>query len=323
MFFKFSFLIALSSLVLFINSTYCKASDSYTNYADSSEVEETQSNLPLQSEPSIQTVDWIFKIRNSSDSVVITGGPNDLKNLSQIVSEKTVHLNQDEKAIVSLTFPGTNVFIADTLQLKKIKSFIKKHCFTVSPCESFDFQQPLWISPLQGNEVVKADLDRKIFIQGKASIFMEGRDETRDAYVCSLVRSLKDIFFQAYDDSPKSAPDKTWFFFYVYGEGNPNAHFNLLVTQSSEFKSNNRDVTNYYNYMFPLDFKGWKQIAIRYSDMKSINATNISNGEVSGTKATDGKSSRKIVSVQYTLISSSPEEYVRMNLDNLLILSDD
>ncbi len=320
--FKFSFLIVLSSLVLFVESTCCKA-DTCIYPVDSCELEEMQSKLPIQEEPSIHSLDWIFKVRNSSDSTIITGGPNDFKNLSQIVSGKTVHFNQEEKAIVSLTFPGTNVFISDTLQLKKIKSFIKRHSFTMSPCESFEYQQPLWISPLDGNEVVKADIDRKAFVQGKASIFMEGRDETRDGFVCCLVRSLKDIFYQSFDDSPKSAPDKTWFFFYVYGEGNPNAHFNLLVTQSSEFKNNNRDVTNYYNYMFPLDFIGWKQVAIRYSDMKSTSATNISNGEVSGTKATDGRSSRKIVSVQYTLISSSPEEYVRMNLDNLLILSDD
>ena len=266
---------------------------------------------------------WTVKVRDLKTSAErsFSGGADDLKHIRKIYKEKTAGLNEDDLYKVEMTFSNTNVFLIDSaVSLSKGKHIFDDHSILFTACEMYDFDGrggsgPLWTEPFAGTKnTVSSDIDKKIVAEGHGSLFMEGNCvKSSDGRVCSLRKVVSNANLSMTGGGAsgantggnvptlKSDRNNTWFFLYLYGNEDPDAFFQLMVV-AKDLKTGS---TNYSNHKIPLNFKGWKTIAIRYADM---------NGDA------QGQIPENITSVDYRLMSDKPEKKVRVNIDYLTVL---
>lgn len=274
-----------------------------------------------------QFLSWKINAKGikSGKTESLEGGSKDLENCWKKLSEKLAVSIPEENVVVEMTFTNTNVVLVDTLESSKIKKFPKKHFEILSNCEVFNYDFPEWTSPFYNNAVIKAEIDFKNSSpEGKGCLRLEGRDENRDGYVCSLTKHFKNIYTSnsSVITSLKSGAKDTWIFFYAYGNGNPLDAVQLLVSEGSpQGLMENESIIGFYSYDIPLDFVGWKQFAIRYSDLKPtvpffVNDNRKKFGE-QGDAVLDPK---ELMGIQFTLVTKAPGAQASVCLDKLMIL---
>lgn len=260
--------------------------------------------------------------RGEEDPIEITGNPNSLLEISQVLKTQVKDKPQDLQYVITLKIDQTDIVVDDTLSVKKIGSFFKRHFLIINTCESYNLNPPVWITPLLNNEKVESNIDRKSYIQGKASFSIKGADENGDGYVTSLVKNFKDTYYQSYDDPIKSVAEKTWFFMYIQGFGDAASAFNLLIKQNHPFMDNNRDESTYFATRTILSFSGWETLAIRYDKMKQVIPGTVWTDEKVGTEGSASHDPKDLISAQYTLESQTQNKEVSINLDCLLLIFD-
>ncbi|HWZ21009.1 MAG TPA: hypothetical protein VNW06_00060 [Cytophagaceae bacterium] len=269
------------------------------------------------------SLNWTVKcinLRNHSERSY-SGTPNDLPSFQKLFKEKTVGFENEDLVYIKLKFNGTDAILEDTLPYSQAKHFWTNHSLLLSDCEEYNYssysgrggRRGLWVEPMFNKSFnnIESEIDRKLKApQGSGSFYLEyggeANEDTRKIYP-SLTRNqlqTENIFYK------NKNPKDLYFFLYLYGTGNANAIFSLNVTEFNmyDFHDNKFD---FYSYTIPLSFKGWKQFAIRYSDMKIDMKRSTSNL----TREPD-----KINSISYGLINGLTKEKARLNIDYLMLL---
>ena len=266
-----------------------------------------------------------LEVVNRGQKQVIVGNSNQLSHINRLIEEKTKKFNPDANISVLMTFAGTNVSLHDTMPAKKVKKFFGSHSILLSECEMFNFYPSLWANPYEGNDQlgVIAEIDQKTPpIQGQGSLRMGGKNYPNKRYACSLVRVLNalDMSIVSINLSPEIDSANIWFFLDVYGKGDPDAVFTLMVRERGTDAIYNNNTFDYYKYDIPLNFTGWKQVGVRYSDMTSTIFRNMNNNRVSGDNGDKKKETKYLQDINYILWSTKDDKVVEMNIDNLMIL---
>ena len=259
-------------------------------------------------------------------SFIIYGNPNQLSSVNKMINEKVKEYDPEEHVAVKMTFATTNVVLRDTMKAAKVKKFFNKHSILLSDCEVFNYAPPEWTNPFQYNNQlgIKSDIDKTIPpAQGKGSLKMQGKKYPNNYYVCSLIRWFytSPVSTQANIYIPTTNPQEIWMLLYVYGTEDTSAFFNLLISEmGDDGGTNNLNARNIYTYTLPLKFKGWKQVAIRYSDLIPTRSRDVNSNQTMGNIGDRKMRPDNIKSIQYTLASKTNDKEVAMNIDNLMIL---
>ena len=152
---------------------------------------------------------------------------------------------------------------------------------------------------------------------------LKGKKYADKKYVCSLSRWLQtnSNAYQADINIPNATPENFWIFLYVYGSGDSTASIKFLIRERGSEGGFNTDAYDYYKYTIPLDFTGWKQIALKYTDMIPTESEKLTNSNrPMGESGDHIKNIKYIQKIQYTLMSEVDDKVVEVNLDNLMIL---
>ena len=258
-------------------------------------------------------------------SFIIYGNPNQLSSINKIINEKVKEYDPEEHVAVKMTFATTNVVLRDTMKAAKVKKFFNKHSILVSDCEVFDYRPPVWTSPFQSNNQtgLQADIDTKEKIEGNGSLKLKGKKYPDKDYVCSLSRWLQthSNSYQSDINIPDATPENFWIFLYVFGRGDSTTYLNLMVRESGSEGGFNTDAYDYYEYNLPLNFAGWKQIALKYSDITPVASNNyVNSNQKLGQYGDHIRNIKYIQKIQYTFDSKTDDKVVEMNIDNLMIL---
>jgi hypothetical protein len=250
--------------------------------------------------------------------------PNDLASFHQLFKEKTAGFENEDMVYIKVKINGTDVVLEDTLSYGKAKHFWANHALLLTDCEEYIYASytkqgslgasgGTWTGAILNRSFdnIESDIDTDLKSpQGSGSFYIEyggkAKEEIKKTYP-SLTRNhlgKENYFYQ------KEAPEDVYFFFYLYGTENANASLRLKVREFDTYFSHDAKFDSYF-YVIPLNFKGWKQFAIRYSDMQIDKKASNSNLI---------KEPEKINSISYMLVNESTNEKARLNIDYLMIL---
>jgi hypothetical protein len=265
-------------------------------------------------EVNADSISWTVRCNslNKGNERKFTGTPDDLNHFKKHFEENTKGMEQD-LIVIEMTFNSTKMVLKDTLPYGKAAHFFQNHSVLLSDCESYDFAGRiggryggLWLPPFfNSKNTIDSEIDEKTKpAEGKGYFYMSGTSENspNKKFVCELTRKITPDDFVFH-----SEPSDTWFSLYIRGESDPNAYFRLGVSQQESVHSN-----NYYYTDVSLNFSGWKQIAVRYSDMQLAKPANDIPIQIQNTSY--------IKSIHYGLFSKDPTAKVRANLDYLMLV---
>ncbi len=273
------------------------------------------------------SLSWKIELErvNHGRVTTLTGNLEQLKNIGQLMHKHVEKYMPDDNISILMTFAGTNVSLHDTLPVKKVKKFLSEHSILLSYCETFNFYPSLWRNPYEGNDQlgVLAEIDQVTKpAQGTGSFHMKGKNYPNKRYACSLVRVLNGWDMNTVSINLPQEVDSAnlWFYMDVYGRGDSDAVFTLKVRERGKDAVYNNNAFDYYQYDIPLNFTGWKQVAVRYSDMTSSIFIDMNNNRISGDMSDRKKEVKYLQDINYILSSTKDDKVVEVNLDNLMIL---
>lgn len=269
------------------------------------------------------TYDIKLKGISSGKEKTIGAGPDNLFTIWKSIEDSLKGFTPDEEVAIEMQFFQTDAVLRDTLPLPKIKKFPKAHLELLSNCELFSYDFPEWSSPFENQSAISAEIyTRNDPPQGKGCLKMEGTDDNEDGYICSLTKHFRHPYSDnsSVTTSLSSAADNTWIFFYAYGEDQKNDVLLLLVNEV-DMIADNKQTMDYYGYKIPLDFHGWKQFAVRYSDLQPIDAISVNDSRQKlGQQGNRIQDPAKLAGIQFTLATDFPGSKASCYLDNMMII---
>ena len=298
--------------IFFVLSLLCVISESYA-----------------QQVPSEDTTFLQWKIRckglSTGREKIITGNSKQINQVREMLSKDMENVfDPKEKVFVEMKFLHTDAVLSDTLSPSKLSKFWPTHTLLLSSCETYNYPYEEWLSPFYNNpQNVKSDIDKITPApEGSGSFFMGGADKKGNNYVSTLTKNFQSTLSGNIYTKLQSDEDNTWIFFYAYGKGDHNAYLQVLVSEklARGLTENRESFADGFVYNLALDFIGWKQFAIRYSDLRPIQAIDINNLSKPGIYAGGARKPDKIACLQYNLMSVPAGSTVSVNLDKLMIL---
>jgi hypothetical protein len=270
---------------------------------------------------------WELEIRADENNFrKYSGNGQNLKSLNKMMEKDMELWNSYQTIVMKMTFNNTNILLTDTISPKKLKSFYKKHSAPITNCESFNFAFPEWYSPFYFNPgPVKSEIVINDSVpEGKGCLLLEGTDHNEDGYICSFTKHYKHLMsdYTGIVPAPRTDADQTWISFYAFGYGDTNSVVSVMVCEESpESGGHDEDRVGFYSATVPLDFYGWRQIAIKYSELEKTVPWYINNpGQRFGKLGDTKKDPGHLLNIQFGLSTKRKGAKATVLLDNINLL---
>jgi hypothetical protein len=173
------------------------------------------------------------------------------------------------------------------------------------------YTYPEWLTPLIIDKGTKFGIEKvNSPPEGTGCLKIAGK---KKGTISSFTKYFKNEYSNSYvtTKSPQSASDETWIFFYAYGNGDSTDFIQLMCYQTVYLKGVATTILQKaFTCKIPLGFKGWKSVAIRYSDL-SVPSEMEDNVE---------RLPKDLSSIEFSLVSESMDGEAEVYLDHLMII---
>jgi hypothetical protein len=239
------------------------------------------------------------------------GSPSQVREAGVILSDTLKGYSTNESFQVEMTFNDTDVLLKDVLSINGLEKFNENHILNLSEFDDLKMSYPEWFIPTYTSSAT-ISINDQMQVSGKGCLKLQGFDDNRDGNIISVTKYFANMWGgnSSAKARLKSNPANTWIFLYVYGSGDSSQ---VLKIQAIEANQSFRQ--EYFKYEIPLGFTGWKQFAIRYSDLQLTdpNWLPVDYPE-------DLRNPRELLSLQLVLGTYVPGSTATVQLDNVMVL---
>lgn len=321
---KISFLPRLLFLFILFSTNLMLAQENDDLYFSSKDRELYEKNNPQkkkeekkrnpETDASLEALKWKMTCTglSSKSEKVFTGNSSTFLSSPRLFEDSLKYYFKGENISVSLTHDSTSLLLTDTINYREMRTFFAEKLNNLSSCEKMSFSYPEWLTPLIVEKNTQFAIDKSMSApEGDAYLKISGK---KKGTICSFSKYFKNEYANNYVSviSPVASADQTWIFFYAYGTGDTADLVQLMVYQTVYKKGVSTTILQKaFTYKIPLNFEGWKPIAVRYSDLVVPE----------GLDDTTERIPKDLSSIEFSLVTHSEDGEATVYLDHIMLLA--